>query len=151
MSRGPFEWDEDIQRLGERIDDFFDRVLGFASSPRYVLQHSWRPAVDVYEVEGGVLVIAELPGVDDRQLSVTIDNGRLRISGTRRPPDVEHCVQPLQLEIDYGPFERLVTLAGDVDPESISARFRYGMLAVHVPLRKRKQTVHVRVSETDEP
>ena len=83
--RVPFEWDEDIQRLGERVDDFFDRVFELASTPRYGLQQSWRPSIDVYDVADGFVVVVELPGVDEADLKVIADNGRLRIAGYAAP------------------------------------------------------------------
>jgi HSP20 family protein len=135
MARGPFEWDEDFQRLGERVDDFFDRVFGLASAPRYGLQQSWRPSVDVFRVAGGIAVIAELPGVEETELQVTIDGGRLRLKGTRRPTAAGPHAEPLQLEIDYGPFERVIALPAGVDAARVSAEFRHGVLTVHVPLR----------------
>ena len=147
MPRVPFEWDEDIVRLGERVDDFFDRVFGLASAPRYVLSHAWRPAVDIYEVEGGVVVVAELPGVDESELGITVENERLRIAGARPLPPVADCKQPLQLEIEHGPFERVVALPGLLDADRVRARFKNGLLVIHVPLRPDRQSVKVRVTE----
>lgn len=150
MARGPFEWDEDFQRLGERGDDFFDRVFGLASAPRYGLQHTWRPSVDVYRVPDGVAVVAELPGVDEADLKVVVDNGRLRISGARRVPQVGAGADPLQLEIDYGPFERLVALPPGTQADRITAEFRAGLLTVRVPMREDSHTVRIRVGDGDE-
>jgi len=150
MARGPFEWDEDFQRLGERGDDFFDRVFGLASAPRYGLQHTWRPSVDVYRVLDGVAVVAELPGVDEADLKVVVDNGRLRISGARRVPQVGAGADPLQLEIDYGRFERLVALPPGAQADRITAEFRAGLLTVRVPLRDDSHTVRIRVGDGDE-
>lgn len=145
MGRTSSEWDEDIQRLGERVDDFFDRVLGFASAPRYLLQDAWRPAVDLYEVNDGIVVLAELPGVDEADLEVTLRRGRLRIAGVRRPRAVESAGQPLQLEIATGPFERVIALPAGIDADRVEARFRQGILAVHIPQEKAAPAVRVRI------
>jgi HSP20 family protein len=149
MGRVPFEWDEDIHRLGERIDDFFDRVFELASAPRYVLHHGWRPPTDVYEVGDGFVVVVELAGVEEQNLSVTLDNGRLRVAGTRPLLDVGDSKQLLQLEIEQGPFERQITLPGDTDAERVRARFKNGLLLIHVPLRQKERSVKVPIS--DEP
>jgi HSP20 family protein len=150
MTRGPFEWDEDFQRLGERVDDFFDRVFGLAAAPRYGLQQTWRPSLDLYRVADGIAVIAELPGVDEGDLQVVADNGRLRITGTRRPPAVDGPAEALQLEIDYGPFERVVAIPAEVDTEHITARFRHGLLIVHVPVGEPRRVVPVRAGSADD-
>jgi HSP20 family protein len=147
MARGPFEWDEDIQRLGERVDDFFDRVFGLASAPRYGLQATWRPSVDVYRLDDGISVIAELPGVEEADLQVVAENGRLRISGHRQPARVAPPAEPLQLEIDYGPFERSIALPAEADAGAITASFQNGLLTVHVPLRETRRPIRVRVDE----
>jgi HSP20 family protein len=151
MGRMSSEWDEDIQRLGERVDDFFDRVLGFASAPRYLLQHTWRPAVDLYQVDDGIVVLAELPGIDEADLEVTLQRGRLRIAGLRRPRTLESAGQPLQLEIATGPFERIIALPVEVDSDRVEARLRQGILAVHIPQEKAAPAVRVQVQgERDE-
>jgi HSP20 family protein len=150
MARGPFEWDEDLQRLGERVGDFFDRVVGLASAPRYGLQPTWRPGVDVYRVENGIAVVAELPGVEEADFKVVVENGRLRISGTRRAATAGPGAEPLQLEIDYGPFERVVTLPPGVQSDRITAQLRAGLLTVRVPMREQTHNVRVHVGESDE-
>jgi HSP20 family protein len=149
MGRVPFDWDEDIHRLGARIDDFFDRVLDLASAPRYVLYNGWRPPTDVYEVPDGVVVVVEVAGVEEEKLNISLDNGRLRITGSRPLPDIGEGKQPLQLEIEQGPFERVVSLPGDADGERVRARLKNGLLLVHVPLREKERSVKVRIS--DEP
>jgi len=150
MARSPFEWDEDFQRLGERVGDFFDRVFGLASAPRYGLQPTWRPSVDVYRVEDGVAVVAELPGVNQADLKVVVENDRLRISGTRPAVNVGAAIEPLQLEIDSGPFERIVAVPPGAQADSITAEFRAGLLTVRVPLREQKRNVRVRVNDPTE-
>jgi HSP20 family protein len=150
MARGPFEWAEDFQRLGERVDDFFDRVFGLASSPRYGLQQTWRPSVDVYRVADGIAVVAELPGVDETDLKVTVEHDRLRIAGNRPTVAVAPGAEPLQLEIDYGPFERLVGLPHGADADRVTARFHAGLLTVHVPIREQTRNVRVRGGESED-
>jgi HSP20 family protein len=147
MGRGPFEWDEDFQRLGERVDDFFDRVFGLASTPRYGLSQTWRPSADVYRVADGVAVVVELPGVEEADLKVVAEQGRLRIAGHRRTVNAGAAAEPLQLEIDYGPFERIIALPAGAQTDRITAEFRAGLLTVHVPVRDQARSVQVRVTE----
>lgn len=145
MARSPSRWDADWQALGDPIDEMFDRLLGFTAAPRYGLQHSWRPAVDVFCKRDGIAVIAELPGVDQADVQVTVEDQRLRIAGLRRPPQLADA-DPQRLEIDYGPFERLIALPADSDGEHITAHLRHGLLTVHVPRRASARAVTVRVA-----
>jgi HSP20 family protein len=112
-----------------------------------VLHHAWRPAIDVYEVANGFVVVVELPGVEEQNVNITLDNGRLRISGTRPLPDVGEGKQPLQLEIEQGPFERQISLPADTDADGVRARFKSGLLLVHIPLRTRERSVKVPIRE----
>ncbi|MEO8605001.1 MAG: Hsp20/alpha crystallin family protein [bacterium] len=145
MSRRSYSWDEDFQRLGERVDDFVDRVLGFAAAPRYGLQPGWRPCLDMYRVAGGIAVIAELLGVDEADLKVLVEHDRLRITGVRHPPTAEGPAEALQVEIDSGPFERVVALPPGADGDAVTAQFRRGLLTIHVPLREPVGPVRVQV------
>jgi len=147
MARIRFDWREDLERLGERVDDFFDEIVGLATGPRNSFQASWRPAVDVLEVDDGIVVIAEIAGVALADVSVAVERGRLRISGTRRPPNVEQTKGPLQLEIEHGAFERVIGLPDGTDTEQTSAEFRDGLLLVRIPQRRGRTTVPIRGSE----
>ena len=150
MGRGPFEWAEDFQRLGERVDDFFDRVFELASTPRYGLHQTWRPNVDVHRLADGIAVVVELPGVDESDLKVVAEPGRLRIAGNRPAVTAGPGAEPLQLEIDYGPFERVVALPPGADPDGISADFRAGLLTVRIPVRDQRHSVRVRTEPANE-
>jgi HSP20 family protein len=146
MPRPSLSWDEDFQRLDERIDDFVERVLGFAAAPRYGLQPGWRPSLDMYRVSDGITVIAELPGVEESELKVTVERGRLRITGVRRPPAAGVAAEPLRLEIDSGPFERVVTLPSGVDGDAVTAQFRQGLLTIRIPVREAARPLRVQVA-----
>lgn len=118
--------------VGDPFDDLLDRLLGFV--PRYGLQHGWRPSIDVFGDATGITVIAELPGVEQEDVTVTLEQNRLRIAGTRRTPRPA-AADPLRLEMDDGPFERLVALPAESDGDAITARLHHGLLTVHVPRR----------------
>jgi len=150
MGRGPFEWAEDFQRLGERVDDFVERVFELASMPRYDLQQTWRPNVDVYRLSDGIAVVVELPGVDEADLKVIAEPGRLRIAGNRPARTAGPGAEPLQLEIDYGPFERVVALPPGADADHVTAEFRTGLLTVRVPIREQRHNVRVQSDSTSD-
>jgi HSP20 family protein len=150
MARQRFDWREDLERLGERLDDFLDGIVDLATGPRNSFQSRWRPAVDIFEVDGGLVVIAELPGIDETDVSVTVEHNRLRIAGTRRPPKVARSTGPLQLEIGHGPFERIVALPDGTESEQIDAQFRQGLLTIHIPRSRNRTSVHVRGEDNPE-
>lgn len=100
----------------------------------------WQPALNAYRCEQGVRICVDLAGVDRSQIDLTIEGGRLSISGERKvpePSDAEgRASQMIAMEIDYGPFEREVRLPDDVDLEAVHAEQRNGMLWIFLPRGK---------------
>jgi HSP20 family protein len=96
-----------------------------------------RPATDVVECGGRILITVEVAGVDRDDLTATLVGQRLEIRGVRRPreADAEGMKRYLRREIAYGPFERVLVLPEDIDGESFEAEYRDGMLRVAVRRR----------------
>jgi HSP20 family protein len=107
--------------------------------PRFSgLRHGFRPQCDCYRTDDPPLLhlIVELPGVDPDRLRVEASERSLVVSGRRERP------QPAgarwhQVEIDYGPFERRIALAEDVDPRGATTSYEGGMLRIELPLAER--------------
>jgi HSP20 family protein len=95
----------------------------------------WRPDVDVFETEHGVLVRVEIAGVRREDLHVGVDGQVLRISGVRRAPEGPNAVRLHQMEIATGPFERRVQIPVAFDRERVSAHLSDGFLTVTLPRR----------------
>lgn len=90
----------------------------------------WRPAVDVYEVDGVIHVVAELAGVDEDGVHVSLDNGMLIIRGERSPICGDRQRTVHEMGILYGPFEAAVYLPSAVRPDSVEAVYDNGLLRV---------------------
>jgi HSP20 family protein len=98
------------------------------------IRRSYRPEVDVYRTEGppSLTVVVELPGVDPSQVKIVASAQALLIAGERQRP--KDCGHYQQLEIEYGPFQRQVTLSDDVDPEQATATYERGFLTIKLPI-----------------
>ena len=79
------------------------------------------------------VVKAELAGIDTSRLGLEIRGRELVITGHRKPADPEGRVYQ-QIEIEHGPFRRVVALGADVDPDAADARYEDGVLTVELPL-----------------
>jgi HSP20 family protein len=104
--------------------------------PRFSgLRHGFRPQVDCFRTEDppAVHVVVELPGVDPESVEVASVGKALVISGTRARP-TSSGARYLQMEIEYGPFQRRVELSEDVDASRAAARYERGMLRIVLPL-----------------
>jgi len=93
----------------------------------------WRPAVDVFETEKAILVRLELAGVRISDLNVTVDGDLLRISGVRRAASTDGVQRLHQMEIAFGPFERVMRLEVPFERDRVSAHLEEGFLTVKLP------------------
>ncbi len=118
------------REMDELFGDVFDRGL---SRPR---RGGFVPAVDVYYVGNPprAVVRADLAGIDPAQLELEIRGRELILGGQRLAPasDQERLYQ--QLEIEHGPFRRVVALGADVDADNARATYEDGMLVVELPI-----------------
>jgi HSP20 family protein len=118
------------REMDELFGDVFDRGLGPRRRGGFV------PAVDVYYVGNPprAVVRADLAGIDPAQLELEIRGRELILGGQRLAPaaDQERLYQ--QLEIEHGPFRRVVALGADVDADNARATYEDGMLVVELPI-----------------
>jgi HSP20 family protein len=98
------------------------------------MRRGYRPEVDVYRNEdpASLTIVVELPGVDPSEVKVIASPQALLIAGDRQRP--KGYGQYQQLEIEYGPFQRQVRLAVDVDPEQATATYERGFLTIRLPI-----------------
>jgi HSP20 family molecular chaperone IbpA len=106
-----------------------------------------RPAVDVFEDEGGITVQADLPGVGNDGLNVHVKNSILTIEG-RAKLDQSDRIEPLYAELQSPVFQRSFTLSSELDVERIDARLSNGVLTVTIPKRveARPRRIEVRAA-----
>jgi HSP20 family protein len=122
----------DIDRLHDEIKELVDELWHL---PRFAGgRHGFRPQADCIRSEDPpeLRVIVELPGVDPASIKVIAADRVLVVAGERRRPPVSGRYR--QLEIEYGPFQRQVTLAEDVDPEQATATYERGFLTIKLPI-----------------
>lgn len=93
----------------------------------------WRPAVDIFETEKAILVRLELAGVRIADLNVTVDGDLLRISGVRHAASTDGVQRLHQMEIAFGPFERVMRLEVPFERDRVSAHLEEGFLTVKLP------------------
>lgn len=90
-------------------------------------------AVDIYETEDRVYVVAPLAGVKSSDLEISVDADQLFVRGMRRNPFEEYNDKLYSSECFWGKFERKLTLPSSVDTRSLSATFRNGILLIEAP------------------
>jgi HSP20 family protein len=95
----------------------------------------WMPAMEIVEKEDRLFVTAELPGMNVKDVEITLENGVLRISGEKKEEKREREAGSKyhMWERRYGSFQRAFTLPQSVDAEKISASFQDGVLTIDLP------------------
>lgn len=97
----------------------------------------WEPAVNAYRCDGSIQICIDLAGVNRSEIDLKIESQRLILQGTREVPEPDDCaLQTIAMEIDYGPFLRVLALPDDVDAARTRAEQRNGFLWIHLPLRQ---------------
>src|SRR3954469_7684282 len=127
------------REMDELFGDVFDRGLGPRRRGGFV------PAVDVYYVGNPprAVVRADLAGIDPAPLGLGIRGGELILAGQRLAPAAGQERLYQQLEIEHGPFRRVVALGADVDADNARATYEDGMLVVQLPIAASGDTGHV--------
>ena len=130
-------------RLNRFFDDPFFAIgrMDEAADPGL-----WNPAVDLYETDDRFVIKTELPGVDKNDIKVDLKDRTLTLSGERSYDNEVKKENYYRKERSYGKFQRAFSLPADVDPDTITAELKDGVLRVEVPKpgdKKAKQvTVH---------
>jgi HSP20 family protein len=126
----------DDEREPEEIEQLFSdlwQVFPFSRGRR-----GYRPQVDCYRTDDPpeLTVVVELPGVEVESVQIVATGRTVAVAGERRRPRSTGRVYE-QMEIEYGPFEREIVLAADVDTAAARATYARGLLTIVLPLAKR--------------
>ena len=107
---------------------------------------AWAPAVDIYETEHELVVKADLPDVDPKDLDIRVENNILTIRGERKFEKEVNEENYLRVERSYGSFARSFTLANTVNPDAIKAEYRNGVLTLTIPKREEARPKQIKVN-----
>jgi HSP20 family protein len=136
IKRGEMKtWDpfRELEDMSSRLN----RLFGFSpartgNGGESFAMSEWTPTCDVSETEDEYVVKAELPGVDKKDAHVTLEQGVLTIRGERKQEKEEKGKKFHRVECSYGSFMRSFAMPEDADENKIEARYKDGVLEVHV-------------------
>ncbi|RKY09741.1 MAG: Hsp20/alpha crystallin family protein [Planctomycetota bacterium] len=118
------------RRASRFFEDFFrDFALEPFGGSRY-FSGGFAPSLNVSETDDEVVVSAELPGLDENDVEVSLSDGRLTIKGEKKQEEEIKDQEHYRMERSYGLFERVVELPCEVDEEKSSAEFAKGILTI---------------------
>jgi len=111
-----------------------------------IVTSNWTPAVDIKEEDERFVLEADIPGVDPKDIEVTMDNGVLTIKGERKHESEEEANGYKRIERSYGTFYRRFSLPDSADAERVSAKGKDGVLEVSIPKLEKVQPRKITVS-----
>ncbi len=115
------------------FDSFFERPFGSHSLQLFDEEALFWPKVDVYETEKEIIISAELPGMEDKDIDISLNGTALTISGKKENEEVEKGQSFYRRERSYGTFRRSIELPGEIKEDQIEAVYEKGILKVTVP------------------
>jgi HSP20 family protein len=138
QSRGSTSLENQVIRLFE--DNFIRDRSGHADLA------TWAPPVDIYETENELVVKADLPDLQEKDIDVRVENNMLTIRGERKFEKAVNEDNYLRVERAYGPFTRSFSLPNTVSSENIRAEYRNGVLTLHMAKREESKPKQINIS-----
>ena len=122
------------------FEDAFSRMLNEPQSNR-----PWAPAVDIYETENELVLKADVPDVELKDIDVRVENQTLTIAGERKFNRQDSGKGYHRIERSYGNFVRSFAVPNTFDTEKISAEFKNGVLSVTLPKKEAAKPRQIKV------
>ena len=140
-------WDpfREFNTLQDRMNRLFRDSYGNEGHDEALTTSSFAPAVDVYEDEHNVSLKIEIPGIDDKDIDVRVENNTLTVHGERKFEKEEKEENFRRVERSYGSFTRSFTLPNTVDVEHVLANYDKGVLKITLPKKAEAKPKQIKV------
>ncbi len=137
----------DFERMTREMDRFWDSFLERRPATRIEDEGEFLPTLDLAETKNDIVVKAELPGLDPKDIDISLSNGVLTIKGEKKQEREEKEENYHLLERSYGSFVRSVRLPGEIQSDKINASYKNGVLKVTLPKSEeaKKKEIKIRV------
>lgn len=136
----------EVNRLFDDVFRSFDRNLpAFDSLASF---GRWWPSVEITETEKEIRITAEVPGVEEKDIELVLDDGVLTLRGEKRSETEDKDKDKQFSEHFYGRFERRIPVGREIVEDEINARFRNGVLSLVLPKTEKAQSKVKRIAIT---
>jgi HSP20 family protein len=136
----------ELNSLQERVNRLFHESFSNEGRDESLATSSFAPAVDVYEDEHSIALKIEVPGIDEKDIDVRIENNTLTVQGERKLEKEEKEENYRRIERQYGSFTRTFTLPNTVDTESVAANYEKGVLKVQLAKKAEAKPKQIKVN-----
>lgn len=142
-------WDpfRNLSTLQDQVNRLFENSVHAGRNDGAALT-SWAPAVDIYETENELVIKADVPDMNEKELDIRVENNMLTIRGDRKFEQKVKEDNYLRIERTYGSFSRSFALPNTLNTEAIKAEYKNGVLTVDLPRRAESKPKQVKVNVT---
>ena len=140
---------EEFRSMQREMDNLFNRVL--SGDPAREAERVWMPSIESYVKDGTIYFRAELPGVDPKNLDVSITDRELVVKGERKHEEDTKEKNYVHREIVYGSFERRFLLPEGTKSDELKAKFVNGILEITVPAPVTTKAKKIEIEAPKEP
>ncbi len=128
----------------------FDRLFREAFTPGFgegeISTRTWAPPVDIFENENNIVLKAEVPGVDPKDVEVRVEDNTLYLKGERRFEKETKEDNYHRIERTYGSFARSFSLPNSIDAEKVAAEYKDGLLTLTLPKREEAKPKTIKIN-----
>ena len=141
-------WDpfREFVTIQDRMNRLFRDSYGTEGREEALTTTAFAPPVDVYEDEHSVTLKIEVPGIDEKDIDVQLENNTLTVHGERKIEKEEKEENYRRVERQYGSFTRTFTLPSTVNPENIQADYDKGVLKVKLAKKAEAKPKQIKVN-----
>jgi len=142
-------WDpfRDLNLLQDRMNRLFEDANRNWKSDEPASTTTWSPAVDIFETESEIVVKAEVPGMDRKDITLNLENNVLTLRGERRFLKETKDENYHRIERSYGGFSRAFSIPVTVDEEKIRADYQDGVLKIVLPKKEQLRPKQIKITE----
>lgn len=146
----PWRPRHELEGLEHRMEDMFDRwterFFGPWERERPIwATEAWAPALESHVENGNLVVKADLPGIDPKEVSISVVGNQLQIEGERKQEEKKEEKDYFYHELAYGKFSRTMALPDGVDADQVKARYKDGVLEITMPAPKEMATKQIQI------
>ena len=142
-------WDpfRDLNMLQDRMNRLFEDASRNWKSDEPASTTTWSPAVDIFETESEIVVKAEVPGMERKDITLNLENNVLTLKGERRFLKEAKEENYHRIERSYGGFSRAFSIPATVDEEKIRADYQDGVLKIVLPKKEQLRPQQIKIAE----
>ena len=135
----------EMSTLRDEMDKVWDRFFG-EQAPLTPWRGEWVPSLDVSETKNNVRVRAELPGINAKDIDISLTDDVLTVTGEKKQEKEEEDENYHRVETSYGSFSRSVRLPHEVKSDKIKANYRDGILKITLPKSEKAKSKQVKIN-----